>query len=206
MPLRSARRFTLVDAMILIAAVAVGLAGVRAGWGLPEPTVPFSVKREPIAPVPVAPPAAVGWVGVLGRLGPRCGAGVPVAACLAVGLLVVRLRRPDRGPGRLFRLPGMVGGLSVLGVIALVPVAGLVRANLHAAGLEGLLSNVILRPVDRLANGLVAPVRVGLVVPALWAGLAPFRWWRGEPGCIDRAGVVTGAIWAGLLLIGWSVA
>ncbi len=96
---RRPRRFTLADAIVLVAATAAGMALVREWVRMASPTPPLF--RYDTGPMPRGPLCGlaplVRWV-VLGW---------PIVAMWTFALVVLRLRRPRPRRQRLFAPPGV---------------------------------------------------------------------------------------------------
>ncbi len=183
------RRFSLLDAMILIVGVALVLAS---GGDNLAPLVTYSYRtfvavaahaaeiREswPRFPVPVRDPLSQAV-----SLGMQFGAAVLPG--MAVIFIILRLRRP-RPPWRtLLVQPGMVAALAI--AFGLIWVTGLVH---------------ILLP-DRL-DAFAGPwIVVGSTVTVAWSLLASLRRWTAEPGWVDRLGRALGVMAIGTALLGW---
>ena len=154
------RRLTLLDAAVLVAATAVGVALVRAVWG---PGVP-----EPIARLTAPPPAHPGgwspWLVIqradlVGR----------VLAVLLLAwtpaLLGLRLRRPRPSAGRLMARPGSAALVLATLAVAWKGAESVAREALfQAAGLRGSLAEAFAQePAGHMPGVLF---REGAVVTA----------------------------------------
>ena len=184
----SPRRFTLLDAMALIAAAAVGLAMSRE-WSRAsaESILARQVEDGPLhALAPVTREVVLGW---------------PVVAMVTLALVALRLRRPRPRARRLFAPPGAAACL----------IASIARA-LQAAGASCywvyLMVKTGFQYVGVHWNYMVYPLllataspAVGFAVLAAWAWLILTRRWRRERGWLDRAGIVVGWLWIALSLL-----
>lgn len=177
------RRFSILDIMIVVSAVAVGSVILRecrpgyARWvnfwsGINDPT---GLHRLLI------------WVQ-----GPSSCVVVPLMAAV----IVMRLQSPRPRRGRLVHQPGFLA--CVAAMASLVP--GLIwAATIHH------------RPGFQRAEGFeqswtIAQHWTPWVVLGSWLALALARRWRPERSWIDRAGRVLGFYWIFLLLAGMAIA
>lgn len=177
------RNFTISDALVLIAAIAIGFAWTR-----------FYLNSE--------------WGGesypdIEGRLGPVSAFhhGVEVvnwwttgvSNCLAVvtiALLILRLRGgPRRRLRYLTRRPGTVAGGAVLLTVswdllyAMIEVSG---AALRAGSYDSIWQFTLLE---------LSGHNAGVAVAAAWTLLALSGRWRREPGWLDGMGTALGVYW-----------
>jgi hypothetical protein len=170
------RKFTLIDAMVLVAAAAVSLVPIRE-------YVTFVQDRRIVESIPREWSVASVWrFGTL-----AAGMLAPLAVSLCLGLWVLRLKRPRPEWRRLFRQPGAVAstatviesGLFVFKVL-------LSEAYLQRRGL----------PIEDLHNLWINRLPwIGEVVAVAWLVLWLCGSWRSEPSWIDRAGRVLGVYW-----------
>ena len=185
---RQPRRFTLLDAMILVAAVAVGLVLARtwshyavmqatfhSGFDLPN--------RFWSRLVPVSYSVVEHW---------------PVVAAATPALLLLRLGRPRPPRRRRFAPPGMAACVAATVVMSLAVAARVASTLLHASSLNR--SGSPFDEIDRMnlalnALGSLSPMVVGFGVAAVWAAMAVARPGRPERNWIVRAGIVLGFLW-----------
>jgi hypothetical protein len=195
------RGFRLLDAMILMAAIAVGFALARMGAArvLGYETGPFS----PAARWPLR-----AWLVVL--------AAVPHVAPIAPALLCIGLLPPRPDLRRLASRPGFVACLA-LTIVLVVRAAGFLALWARTLGspfarvrrevtllpdpfriLDGApgLGSAIEIPTFRALIHL-APLaaELGLSVAVAWSVLAIGRRWRPEPSWVDRSGRVVVGFW-----------
>jgi hypothetical protein len=184
------RRFTLFDAMILVAATAVGLAIARRWTGIAE------VKRRLF----LSPED--GLLQALAPLTQRIVLSWPVVAMWTLALVALRLRRPRPRGRRLFTPAGVVACL-----VAVV-VMGLEFAHVVVIEAEDWLQ--FPQPRHTAARWYefefrtihtTATTSIGFAVATAWVALALARRWRSERSWIDRAGRVVGCLWIVLLLL-----
>jgi hypothetical protein len=161
------RPFTLGDAMIVIIALALGLAIARPGIGL----VVDSIRSDPKYPFRT-------WAGAvsLGRILNLLLLNFLVI--LQPAFLILRLRRPRAPLRSLIGQPGFAACAAPIAIfLAILPFE--------------LLPTGIARQVMEIA----AQVLIVAAVPLAWVYLLVTRRWAPEPSWIDRAGRVLGAIW-----------
>jgi hypothetical protein len=183
------RRFSLLDAMILIAATAVGLAIARRWTQLADVTRLFLSPDE--GPLPV-----------LASLTRRIVLSWPVVAMWTLALVALRLRRPRPRGRRLFAPAGVVACL-VAAVVMGLEFAQVVFIETedwiqyphprHTAARWG--------EFEYRAIHTTATTSIGMAVAAAWVALALARRWRSERSWIDGAGRVVGSLWILLLLL-----
>jgi hypothetical protein len=171
------RRFTLLDALVLIAALAVGFAWAShwrhsdsAGMAYPgEEGGPVLMHRIEVA---------AWWAWGLSHC----------AAAVTIALVALRLRGPRMPLGELAREPGTVACTAVL-LAAVADVCS--KLNYLAYWATG----------DRKENPFsyidiaLTPRSEFLGVAAAWSVLAACGLWRPQPGWIDRAGACLGIYW-----------
>ena len=176
----SRRRFTIADAMILIATSAVGWFGVQSTLGGTfGPRRIFAAWR---ARTPGPDTLVVVGLAIV----------VPFLATTTAAILIMRLRRPRPTSRRLFRQPGTVACVAAL--LAMLIEAGWVASLLA-------MKSWLMGP--DLVFVLHVP-QVGFAVVGGWLSLAMAGRWRPEPGWIDRAGRVVGVCWIVATLLWWS--
>jgi hypothetical protein len=201
------RRFLLSDAIVLVAATAIGLFVF-----LPYYPVTWLDWNPPFPPAP----KFYGWVG---RVWNRLVLASPIVMAWTLAILGLRLRRPRPRLRRLLRQPGFVAGL-VAAMVLVVRLFGFatmcarvvgrpalsiltVRRTGGGGALRGLpFGNLFLFfEVDHFLGTMAL---VGTSVAASWIFLLASGKWRPERGWIDRAGRVLGWFWiATLPLTGW---
>lgn len=169
------RRFTVLDAMVLTGAIAIGCwAELRnLGWLLnpddPEPWLFWTIRGR--------------------RFLVRT---APFASAATMALLFLRLLQPRPPVSRLARQPGFVACLAaslVLFVGGSMTFSGVSRNTyLPWRGLHFTdFFFYLLQPFER--------AEVGFAVAASWLVLIVGRRWRPEPSWIDRCGRAVGAYW-----------
>ncbi len=174
------RPFTISDAMILVAASAVGLA-----WGggvyrssLREGTAPFGGKpwgeRFLLAVLILVIPCLIAWT--------------PAA-------LLLRLRSPRASWTWMGRQPGLAASLSALigiTLAGLLSVAVMVRLILRRGASWPTFEEWA---ASWLEFFWIASPLVGACVLVAWLLQAIQRRWRAEPSWIDRGGRALGVLW-----------
>ncbi len=219
MPPRPVRQFTLIDAMILVAAAALGMAGIRA-----ERTPHFhhaaSCYVVPMQPLPVPEDLSVvintnfkRWGGDFDPCWPVPEAGPRFTrlaarglAALSLAMLLIRLRHPRPPRLRLIRQPGLVASLGVtvaLGIPLLLTLLQLLLEQFRGTGQAAATMPAGLIPshLSEIACRTIRPDLAGIVVLAGWLVLALGGRCRRERQWIDRGGIIVGLGWVGLLLI-----
>ena len=188
---REVRRFTLVDAMALVAAAAFMIAWVRV-LGPDKLIERFRMS-------------ASGWQPqyVLGALDTLLTAISPCFMVATLTVLALRLRRPRPRLHRLARQPGTVACASALLTFGLEALPGLPATLwlmtqeegwrwdwLHLSGLP-----------SRTAGWVVMDADTGIAVLGAWTVLGCGALWRPEPDWIDRTGRLLGAGWIAVTLL-----
>jgi hypothetical protein len=171
------RRFSILDAMVLIAAVAIGFVWTShwrhsdaAGMIYPSETDgPLLMHRVEVA---------AWWV-----LGLSHG-----VAVVTIALLVLRLRGPRIPVNELAREPGTVACTAVL-LAAVADVCSKLNYLAYWATSDRKES-----PFSYI-DIVLTPRSEFLAVAASWGLLAASGLWRPTPGWIDRAGVCLGLFW-----------
>ncbi len=163
------RRFTLLDAMILIAATAEGYAL-------------DSALRKPLAP-------HVGDSGLVLFAYAAAMATAYFLSCWTFAVLILRLRSPLPSIRRLRRQPGLISSLvamllwAVYGCLAIWDRAIWARYRVSSHWI----------PLERDEVVAAIALHAGWVVAAAWIALVIARACRPEPSWIDRAGLNLGA-------------
>jgi hypothetical protein len=171
----TSRRFSVLDAMILVAATAVGFGAIRTCS-----SEYYNNVLWPYRPMPAA--SWLSWSAVVLSHSAFCLS--PLPAAWTVAALVLRLRAPRPPLARLMRQPGAVAGVAATLVIALGIghyLSDLPRSSWHDAPFE--YTNYAL----------------GCAVAAGWLILALSRRWRAEPSWLDRLGRGLGVYWIGMV-------
>jgi hypothetical protein len=166
------RVFTLLDAMVFVAATAVGLAVIRT----------CSPVYYTWQYTPIPPPTWVNWSSVVFSHWSFYLSPLPAAWALAV--LILRLRAPRPTLHRVFRQPGLVASCAVV----LCVLAGVAHylADLH-------------RPSYHEWPFEYTTYSAGCAVGAVWLVLWLGGRWRAERSWIDRLGRGLGAYWISMV-------
>jgi hypothetical protein len=188
MPVRPARRFTLFDAIILIAATAVAF-------------VPMRYFYSDLATSGTSIDWSVGSIFEIVMLSMVFVA--PLALTWSVALWIARLRQPRPRLSRAFRQPGMVAcsAIIIVALFKLINVMTLVALSYDTDGI----------PLRELPNWFMTPEAwlryvdaSAISVAAAWIVLRLGKAGRPEPSWIDRTGRILGGccvIFA--ILFGW---
>ncbi len=180
------RKLTVLDALILVAAVAVGLAGAR--HFMPSEaggeSYPNSLEVDPRTAFRHGLEVFNGWLA--------CSA--YVLAPVTVALAALRIWATPR-LRRLARRPGAVA----CGAVALTVGWDLARSAVYV--LIGLASG---RPYEgfwQFTCLLVSGENAGLAIASAWGLLLASGRWRREPGWLDGGGIALGAFWVSQALL-----
>ena len=174
----SCRNFSMSDAVVLVAAIALALVAMRSEYLWPD----FSGM----------PTTCSDW---LHRVHYFTFLMTPGFACLSLAVLVLRLRRPRPILRRLARQPGFVACTAtaiVLGIrmANLASVGGVLRLDLPGHSFWGHILE------DGMRDSMESiPSDVGCAVAVAWTIQGLGGRWRPEPSWIDRTGRVLGAFW-----------
>jgi hypothetical protein len=185
---RQPRRFTLADAMALVAAVALGLALSRVWTRLAEERL-MSYSR------------LLADTGPLLWLTPFTFRAVqywPVVAALSPTLLALRTRRPRPGRHRLFAPPGAIACAAATIAIAL---ESLLNALAILWNSFYSVASINVLNLTMATVGALSSTTVGIAVAAAWGATALAGRWRPERTWIDRVGRVVGFLWLALIPI-----
>jgi hypothetical protein len=186
----SGRKLTVLDAVILIASMALALPVMRTDYLWPD-----------LWPATSSGPVA--YSDVLTRVRHFTLFTTPLLASLSAAVFVLRLKRPRPDLRRLTRQPGFAA------CTATVLMVGIRTANL--ASVAAVLTHDI---PDRsfwgwlieeaMADNIKSlPSDVGCAVAVAWTIQAIGGRWRSEPTWIDRAGRVLGVLWVATIPFAW---
>ena len=188
----SCRRFTVLDALILIGATGVALAWIRHGLRVGDVELEFTFRdRSPTR--------------VLASLWVWISAALPLPAIATPTVLGLRLRRPRPRRARLARQPGLVACIAALVAMASWSVGAVIEWSFldgvqpHGFGprLESFLGISFWAGSSAWAPG------PGVAVTAAWVVLVLGGRWRAEPVWIDRLGRIVGGSWMVVLVASW---
>jgi len=175
------RKFTLIDAIVLIAATAIGLVPIRYAYASGF----FSVSAEVSA-------YEWYWLFAVGSY-PVV---VPILVAWSFALCALRLLQPRPRLRRLFRQPGMAATSAILLTLLLT-----VLKLCGSCGLNNLIYDQIIKTSDEriVFETLYVVTSTQLsalcdTVLAIWMVLSLARFWRPEPSWIDRAGRALGIL------------
>ncbi len=180
MPPYVCRRFGVLDAMILVAAIAAGLAAIRGimPYGF-NPLIIFDND----GPVRLQAKMVFSWIN----------SSLPVAAALTVSLVPLRLLRPRPPARRVCREPGFVASVAA----SSVTLGGLLWSIPAIAA----TNNTFIDCLSFAFSPFMAPLYAGWAVAGAWALLFWGGRWKPQPHWLDRAGRIAGGFW-----IGWIAA
>lgn len=170
------RKFGLLDAMILVAAVAVGATSIRPFllYGLVTPEFFREFYSDSGLFVYTAYSDSV--VRFLG----------PWLASWTLAFLAIRLRKPRPRFRRLMRQPGTAACVAAAFVMAVE--GAMAMAVIGAVGAPD-LENFYIKMLPYLFES------AAVAVAAVWSVAALAGRWKPEPGWVDRTGRVIGAAW-----------
>ncbi|HEX8201705.1 MAG TPA: hypothetical protein VF590_14580 [Isosphaeraceae bacterium] len=177
------RPFTVLDAILLVAATATGLSILRETHGDLWRHEVMNFRGKPVGKAVLNGIVALNWFVIC------------FAQPWTVALLALRLRRPRPPLRRLARQPGMVAGAAVSLVLAVFAAAGALRVALGSSS-----SSAWADFVSDFALWVEAFVP-GSAVAGAWLTLGLGRRWRPEPSWIDRAGRIVGLFWLAQILL-----
>jgi hypothetical protein len=194
-----ARRFHVLDGMVLIAATAIGLAIARA--------CALEVLGNNLGPYPVLPRMLLTiWAYILATL--------PVPVMWSIAVFLLHLRRPRPGLRLLADRPGFVacGAVTLVAAIRLIGFVTLLARTIgnryYTVSLElfdafsvtmsypGPVNSAI---VQNSAYFAASAFGISAAVAALWLLLAVGGHWRSEAHWLDRLGRVLGAYWIAII-------
>jgi len=187
-----ARKFTLLDAMIITAAVGIGLFVVRdinADWSGVTPTKLggtinlLSAYTHPINPVMLA---------------------------VTLSALVISIRRPRPSIRRVLRRPGTIACFGAIAVTLLESVQGILcdwTMSFDDANdnISEFVRNCSFEDLHNTLWGVYwgLPTRIGHTVTVLWLVLIISGRWHPEPNWIDRMGRILGVFWILVGILWW---
>lgn len=183
-PRPAGRPFRLVDALILTAATAVGLAGARTLF-VANASLISSMEGSPPPPFSFDMPSAEAAVYL----------GLPMLTAWSAALIVIRMMPPRPPMRRIATQPGMTAACAALVAWSYVAVARLIPWSVK----DG-------EPWDKLLSVAEdVPEAVLLGIACSWATLALGRRWRPEASWVDRLGRALAFAWIVLAIPGWLV-
>ncbi len=197
---RTIRRLGLLDVTILLMAATLGLAwAIRNASFWQESVANLPLQRRAIAFRIPADPLHAAFV----YLRDACVWMAPCASTLALGLLIVRLRRPRPRRERLFVQPGAAacGAVVLALMVRSMEVWNDQFILLFRASNSRSLWSLRDEWWDFVRFGLLD--LAGLAVLTSWIGLLAIRRFRPEPSAIDRLGRAIGAFWILAMVTSW---
>jgi hypothetical protein len=200
MPNSARRRFTLLDAMILVAATALGFAIAQWIGHATDGEVSWGALRESFREcldqytgkdrLGVTQEAA--FLGLL-----TAWLIMPLGAMWTLALIPIRLLGPRPGLRRLARQPGMMATFAAGATIVFLGLCVMVAVLLAEPTVIDLLS------VSTSGACFCAPMFVGWSVLISWTSLLLGRRWSAEATWVDRLGRAAGLCW---IVTGFAVA
>jgi len=195
------RKFLLSDAIVLVAATAVGLAVFK----------PYVAALGPLRWTgPIGP--ATQFIGLIAGLWGCLIRAFPLVMAWTLAILGLRLRRPRARWSRLVRQPGLVAGLVAALVFAwrmagfatmcarVIGDPGLAVFNVRfTGGIGGFVAGppgCLVFDMDHFVNTMAM---IGVAVASSWVLLLVSRQWRPERSWVDRAGRALGWFWIAIL-------
>jgi hypothetical protein len=186
------RCLTLLDAMILVAATAVGLSLTGLLWD----SMLGEYFYRPVS----------GWTSkaILAKAPLTVLLFLPLLTAWSFALLLLRLRRPRPRLNRLALQPGTAACGAAILVIAMTHVGLLARWVVEVI----VMGEVMFHRADSLDDYFFiqfAPSTTSIAcsVAAAWVLLAAVQLGRPEPSWIDRTGLVLGVMWIAAALCQW---
>jgi hypothetical protein len=192
----AARRFTILDAMIFMAASCPGLFHMMRNYDA-ERLLTFHTNKIGLTLLVIC-----NYLYYI----------VPLMAMMTLAVFLVRFRRP-RPPVRcIFREPGSIAcfGAITVGLLFMVRVAAL-HVPFVLDSVDGSLSDFVREIAATELSELFwssfwdGPPRIGETVGVLWLVLIVSGRWHAEPGWIDRLGRILGLFWVLIAPIWWFV-
>jgi len=180
MPLKPIRRFAISDAMVLIAAAAVGTAALRAT----APNVAL-LRRE----LGDAPSQGI-RIYLLHSYALKVA--VPFLAAWTSALLFLRLRQPRPRLRRVFQQPGTIACVVATLAMTIEAIWVLALPAVHSR-IMYFAENIFIAYAEHVSFAVVGG----------WSALALSGHWRSEPNWIDRAGRITGVVWLAVTAVRW---
>jgi hypothetical protein len=209
MPATPCRKFSLLDAMILVAGMALGFAFI----GNPGPELRNFTWRSPLDGLRAFDDVnAEGMIlrGVHRLLWLVTSWLTPGLIPWAFATILLRLRRPRPSLRRLVRQPGFAACLAVA-LLSLVDVGGHLFAmveyqnwSVPGTAVRSLIEYVLKFFPVTVHNFVEAP-HLGAAVAGVWGILALGKMCRCEPSWIDRLGRAQGVFWVLALLLAASM-
>jgi hypothetical protein len=167
------RDFTLADAMILVAATAVGFALIRSGG------------------MDLSPTSTKGALKYVNLVLAATWASFPFLMTWTPAILILSLIPPRPGLRRLFRQPGVAACGSATLVIAIELIPFLLFAT--TIGVESAMRRGFLVRMNLLV--LTYGRNVPFAIEGAWATLVLSGFWRRRRTWIDRLGIILGVVW-----------
>jgi hypothetical protein len=211
-PSPPARRFTLLDAIVLIAAVAVGIGWTKGGWERLHPQDDADIAyvnsyytRLFMSPAsPGTPPVAPSWWSPVTRAAEFVQVAAPTVASLSMAVLILRFRRPRHPMRTIVRQPGSAAMIAAAAGLIVLAIEFVVNA-----ASEPVFRGRSIWPshgvaYDSIAYLARATPRIAVAILAAWGLLGLGKIARPERGWLDRSGMVLGLVWIAMAIAqGW---
>lgn len=199
---KHARLFSLIDGMILIAAIALGFAGVRAESGDHyHHRALYTLYQSSVDTHAVLNPSSA--YQRIWKVVASIQRSLPVVAAMTVAWLIIRLRRPRPSTRSLSRHPGFVALVAVLISLAFNLVFGLIQLFLATIGFTTSVDPRFYANVSFLACQTLQAHPAGSAIVASWTVLYLSRRWIREGDWSDWAGFWMGVGWCLLSVNEW---
>ena len=179
---QKARRFTIADGMILIAATAFAMAWTSSAW------------RQFGSAMPT-PSSILTWTGLQAWVTVILALAFPCLIFWTFALALLRWKKPRPRWRRAARQPGMTATLATsITLMLILPI--IVALVVHQVYQTGLTKEVWSQlPGGLLEVMLMFSPLISVAIIVSWILLALQRQWRCERSWIDRAGRVLGSTW-----------
>ena len=190
--MKSSRKFTVLDAMILVAATAAALALMRSQW-------PTDLG---IQDAYTDSTHALRLSNLLMVIRRHVYFASYMIAMWTLSCLILRLRQPRPALRLLTREPGMVACVAAMIVLAIRVIN--LGSVISVLAIDGVYSGAGLTVLDLCPDALISiPSEIGCAVTAAWIIQAISGRWRREPNWIDRVGRSMGAFWIATIPFSW---
>jgi hypothetical protein len=191
--MQPSRSFRVSDALVLIAATALGLAVTREDW-------PYYLECFSPGGDAYRSPGFRGFVNFLSELRWVVYSASHFVAVWSLTILGLWLREPRRRLRLLTRQPGIVAMVAAVVVVSVRVVNLAVMLAIHVA-LEP--ERDIRTLYDFMAEPPLIPSEAGCAVAAAWIIQGLGGRWHAEPTWLDRTGRALGLFWIGTIPISW---
>jgi hypothetical protein len=192
MRMKSSRKLTVLDAMILVGATASALALMRSQW-------PTDLG---IQDAYTDSTHALRLSNLLMIIRHHVYFASYMIAMWTLSCLILRLRQPRPALRLLTREPGMVACIAAVIVMAIRMIN--LGSLISVLAIDGVNSVPGLSALDLFPDDFInIPSEIGCAVTAAWIIQAISGRWRCEPNWIDRVGRSIGAFWIATIPFSW---